>query len=194
MWVSTPRSERGKQNNRFGARLSCWARVAEDAPRWRCPAPIHGPGAAPVEWARRSELLPPVRMTASWSIPPGSPNTRLPRQARGAMASSPPIVRQHWQASRQAGQFHQSPSPRRGWLRWVFRDREIDCDDFKTADLAAAFRKRPTATGSRHRSQSPTGYSSPGCSPAQPASASPAANSITGPAMHAPLKGHAAKK
>ena len=37
---------------------------------------------------------------------------------------------------------------------------------------------RPIATGSRHRSESPTGYSLAGCSPAEPASASPVTHII----------------
>jgi len=38
----------------------------------------------------------------------------------------------------------------------------------------AEWREPPVAIGSRpHRSESPTGYSSTGCSPAEPASASP---------------------
>jgi hypothetical protein len=35
---------------------------------------------------------PPMRMAASWSIPSGSPNTRLLWKLRGAMASSPQIA------------------------------------------------------------------------------------------------------
>src|SRR5258705_6660051 len=55
------------------------------------------------------------------------------------------------------------------------RDREIYPDASRDADLAFAECRKPTSCDRLpvHRSESPTGYSSAGCSPAEPASASP---------------------
>jgi hypothetical protein len=61
------------------------------------------------------------------------------------------------------------------WLGWVFRDREIYPDASGDGGLATA-EWRELASSDRlpvHRSESPTGYFSAGCSPAEPASASP---------------------
>src|ERR1700720_4307575 len=59
--------------------------------------------------------------------------------------------------------------------RWFFRDREIYPDASRDADSAFAEGRKPTSCDRLpvHRSESPTGYSSAGCSPAEPASASP---------------------
>jgi hypothetical protein len=55
------------------------------------------------------------------------------------------------------------------------RDREIYPDASRDADSAFAECRKPTSCDRLpvHRSESPTGYSSAGCSPAEPASASP---------------------
>src|SRR5580704_19432871 len=54
--------------------------------------------------------------------------------------------------------------------RWVFRDREIYPDASRDADSAFAECRKPTSCDRLpvHRSESPTGYSSAGCSPAEP--------------------------
>ena len=71
------------------------------------------------------------------------------------------------------------------WRGWLSRDREIYPDGLRRRWLGnAGWRDRPVPIGS-HPSEwiSPTGYSSAGCSPAEPASASPVAdNSTSNPA------------
>jgi hypothetical protein len=86
----TSKDNNRKDNNQFGARLAWRRRIADDDPRWRCPASAHGPGAAVVDWARPSELC---RRCVCLHHGPRSqrdrPNTRLLRKLRSPKASSP---------------------------------------------------------------------------------------------------------
>src|SRR5947207_9572417 len=73
--------------------------------------------------------------------------------------------------SRRRKQVSESNHQRGGFLR----DREIYPDACRDGDLATAGCREPASSDRLpvHRSESPTGYSSAGCSPAEPASASP---------------------
>ena len=74
--------------------------------------------------------------------------------------------------------------------RWVLRDREIYPDASRDADSAFAECRKPTSCDRLpvHRSEPPTGYSSAGCSPAEPASASPVTDIVVQSRSSAAIK------
>src|SRR6201981_169359 len=97
----------------------------------------------------------------------------LPAKGRGAHPTP-------W-CSRSAGRSPPSRPPSRRGEGGFLRDREIYYDARRDDGLATAEWREPTRSDRLpvHRSESPTGYSSAGCSPAEPASASPVKDDIS---------------
>src|SRR6202030_1979039 len=81
------------------------------------------------------------------------------------------------------------PPSRRGEGGFL-RDREIYYDARRDDGLATAKWREPTRSDRLpvHRSESPTGYSSAGCSPAEPASASPVTDIVVQSRSSAAIK------
>jgi len=95
------------------------------------------------------------------------------RRTEGRNPSRSKLLRQRTR------RWHLQPSETAPAAGWVLRDREIYPD--ACGDGSSTTEWREPASCDRlpvHRSESPTGYPSAGCSPAEPASASPVTDNV----------------